>query len=137
MISTPNRVLRSSRIEVSTHTATLPVLRPVLPLAPLSRPARSSVKRAIDIVGASSLLLLTLPMLVIAFVLVKLSKPDASGFYLQKRIGGGARPFMMWKLRTMVADAEHSAVELHRVSGRVFLNPLCQRGVRRWRLDNY
>jgi lipopolysaccharide/colanic/teichoic acid biosynthesis glycosyltransferase len=63
------------------------------------------LKRVIDVVGASLLLLLVAPMLALIAIAVV---TDSSGpvLFRQERIGRNGRPFAMWKFRTMVADAE-------------------------------
>jgi len=63
------------------------------------------VKRAMDIVGAALLLILTSPILIAAAMAVKL---DSSGpaLFVQKRVGYNKRLFDCYKLRTMRQDAE-------------------------------
>jgi exopolysaccharide biosynthesis polyprenyl glycosylphosphotransferase len=63
------------------------------------------LKRAIDVVGASVLLLISSPVWLAVAIAVKV---DSSGpvFFRQKRIGRGGRPFELMKFRSMVADAE-------------------------------
>ena len=62
-------------------------------------------KRAMDIVGAGTLLLLSLPVLLGAAALVRASGAGPV-LFRQQRAGRGGRPFVMLKLRTMVVDAE-------------------------------
>jgi lipopolysaccharide/colanic/teichoic acid biosynthesis glycosyltransferase len=65
---------------------------------------RPVVKRAIDLVGAASLLvLLAVPMLVIA-ALVRADGGPA--LFSHTRVGRGGRPFNCLKFRTMVVDSE-------------------------------
>jgi len=61
-------------------------------------------KRAFDLVGATVGLVVVSPLLLILALLIK---GDHAGpvFFRQERVGHGGRPFRMWKLRTMVADA--------------------------------
>jgi exopolysaccharide biosynthesis polyprenyl glycosylphosphotransferase len=63
-----------------------------------------AVKRAMDIVVASALLLLFAPVLVLLAVAIKV---DSSGpvIFTQERVGRAGRRFRLLKLRTMVADA--------------------------------
>lgn len=66
------------------------------------------LKRAMDLLlGSLLLVLFALPMLVIA-LLVKYSRRSVPGpaLYRQERIGQGGKPFMMYKFRTMIPDAE-------------------------------
>ncbi len=83
----------------------LGVTPPVLP--------RSSrfLKRAMDVIGASVLLILAAPVIAAAAIAVKL---DSAGpaFFRQTRIGRGGEPFQLIKCRTMCADAEARRAEL-------------------------
>jgi lipopolysaccharide/colanic/teichoic acid biosynthesis glycosyltransferase len=62
-------------------------------------------KRATDIVGAASLLLLLLPLMVLVALAVKVSSRGPA-IFRQRRCGFGGKPFVMFKFRTMVCDAE-------------------------------
>ena len=66
-------------------------------------------KRSYDIVVSLFGLLLALPILALAALLIKL---DSKGrvLYSQQRIGRGNVPFRVWKLRTMVTDADKNNV---------------------------
>jgi Undecaprenyl-phosphate glucose phosphotransferase len=63
------------------------------------------VKRAIDIVGSASALVLGAPVFAAVAVAVKLSSPGPA-FYRQERMGIDGRLFSMIKFRTMVQNAE-------------------------------
>jgi lipopolysaccharide/colanic/teichoic acid biosynthesis glycosyltransferase len=65
----------------------------------------------IDILGASVLLILTLPVLLVVAVLIRVSSRGPV-IFRQVRSGFHGRAFEMYKLRTMVADAEHRRDEL-------------------------
>jgi lipopolysaccharide/colanic/teichoic acid biosynthesis glycosyltransferase len=69
------------------------------------RPIHRASKRAFDIGAAGLGLLLASPVLAAAALAVKL---DSSGpvFFRQQRLGRDFRPFWIYKLRTMVVDAE-------------------------------
>ena len=58
------------------------------------------IKRAMDVLASSTILVLLSPLLAIVAVLVKL---DSSGpvFFRQERIGRRFRPFVIYKVRTM------------------------------------
>jgi lipopolysaccharide/colanic/teichoic acid biosynthesis glycosyltransferase len=72
---------------------------------------RLQLKRAIDVIGSvTGLVLLGPPMLVIA-ALVRLDSPGPSLFW-QRRRGRGGQPFWFTKFRTMTADAESRVGEL-------------------------
>lgn len=79
-------------------------------------------KRALDFVGATIGLLLAAPVLAVAAVGVKLTT-GGPAFYVQARAGLNGRPFRLWKLRTMSADAEErlpELVDLHALEEPVF-----------------
>jgi lipopolysaccharide/colanic/teichoic acid biosynthesis glycosyltransferase len=66
-------------------------------------------KRLFDIAGALFLLVILLPLMVVISAYIKLVSRGPV-FFLQKRIGGGARDFVMIKFRTMTAASN----ECHR-----------------------
>lgn len=63
------------------------------------------VKRALDLVVASAVLVLAIPLLVLAALAVKLGDGGPI-LFRQLRVGCGGRPFTLLKFRTMVIDAE-------------------------------
>jgi len=66
---------------------------------------RDVIKRTFDVFVSLLLLVLTLPLIVIAMLLIALE----SGWpvlYRQERVGQGGKPFTIYKLRTMRHDAE-------------------------------
>jgi sugar transferase (PEP-CTERM system associated) len=67
--------------------------------------ARTLIKRMFDIVAASTLLLLALPVMLTAMVLIKL---DSRGevLFRQERVGRNGKTFHVLKLRSMVENAE-------------------------------
>jgi lipopolysaccharide/colanic/teichoic acid biosynthesis glycosyltransferase len=79
-------------------------------------------RRVFDIVAAATLLLLTLPLLLLgmAFVAVAAGRPI---FFGHRRVGRRGRPFRCWKLRSMEVHAEEALdhhpelLELHRANG--------------------
>lgn len=66
---------------------------------------RLVAKRVIDLVGAITALVLFSPVLLLAAIAIKLTSPGPVVF-TQKRFGLNRRLFKMYKLRTMVADAD-------------------------------
>lgn len=62
-------------------------------------------KDTLDRLGAAVLLVLSLPLWLIAIVGIRLSSPGPV-FFRQERAGRYGKPFMMWKFRTMRANAE-------------------------------
>jgi lipopolysaccharide/colanic/teichoic acid biosynthesis glycosyltransferase len=78
------------------------------------------VKRSLDVILASLLLLVTAPILCVAAVLIRLSGPGPV-LFRQERTGYRGRPFTIYKLRTMTDGAALLQDELHsQDSGRVF-----------------
>jgi lipopolysaccharide/colanic/teichoic acid biosynthesis glycosyltransferase len=79
-------------------------------------------KRAIDCIGAAVGLLVAAPILALAAIAIRLDSRGPA-FLAQERCGLGGSRFTMWKLRTMVEDAEARRAELlHRnlMDGPVF-----------------
>lgn len=66
---------------------------------------QQTTKRALDLVLAGAGLLLGLPVLAACALAVAVSSPG-SVFYWQERVGYRGRPFLLYKYRTMVVDAE-------------------------------
>lgn len=69
--------------------------------------ASEMAKRATDLLTATLVLLLMVPLMALVAVLIRI---DSAGpiFYRQQRIGLGGRPFMLFKFRSMRTDAEAS-----------------------------
>ncbi len=64
-----------------------------------------AVKRVFDVVFACTALLLSFPLLLLSALAIKLTSPGPI-IYKQERVGKDGRRFYIFKLRTMVADAE-------------------------------
>jgi exopolysaccharide biosynthesis polyprenyl glycosylphosphotransferase len=62
-------------------------------------------KRIIDIMGASTGLMVLSPLLLLAALAIKLTSTGPV-FFIQMRYGLNRRPFKMYKLRSMVAEAD-------------------------------
>jgi len=76
--------------------------------SPLSSPVRRAalvVKRGADIIIAVVGLLLAGPLTLVLAWLVRRDSPGP-GVFVQRRLGRGGRPFNMYKLRTMVVNAQ-------------------------------
>ncbi len=84
--------------------------RPVagLPLLHVEAPTFTGPKRAVkttfDVVGALLIGLVLSPLLLVVALLV--ARDGASPLYKATRIGQGGKPFLMWKFRSMVPDAD-------------------------------
>jgi lipopolysaccharide/colanic/teichoic acid biosynthesis glycosyltransferase len=70
-----------------------------------ARPIRSTGKRAIDVLLATTAMLVLLPLFIVATVLVRATSRGPA-FFRQTRIGRDRRPFEMWKFRTMYEDSD-------------------------------
>jgi exopolysaccharide biosynthesis polyprenyl glycosylphosphotransferase len=85
------------------------------PIALVRPPRRSSIheitKRALDLVMASMLLVLTTPVMLVSAVLIK-AHDRGPVFFRQVRIGRHGEPFTLIKLRTMEVDAEARLADL-------------------------
>jgi exopolysaccharide biosynthesis polyprenyl glycosylphosphotransferase len=92
----------------------LPMIR--LFREPLSNSARV-LKRTFDLIFAALAILLLLPLWLLIALLIKL---DSKGpvFYTQERVGMDGRLFLLYKFRTMQANAD---AELHREYQRAFI----------------
>jgi lipopolysaccharide/colanic/teichoic acid biosynthesis glycosyltransferase len=86
---------------------------------PLLEPAWVSgfVKRSIDVLASAIGLILVGPLLLLAMALIRLTSPGAA-IFTQTREGLRGKPFTIYKLRTMVADAELSRQVLRELSHR-------------------
>jgi exopolysaccharide biosynthesis polyprenyl glycosylphosphotransferase len=91
------------------------------------------LKRVLDLIGGSLLLLLSLPVLAACAIAVRATSPG-SIFYRQVRVGRGQRPFTLLKLRTMQVDAEAESGEVLAQPGDPRLTPIGA-FLRRFRLD--
>lgn len=69
------------------------------------RPFDEGVKRTIDVVGALGLLVVTWPLCALAMVAIA-AQDRGWPWFTQVRVGRDGRPFTLFKLRTMVPDAE-------------------------------
>lgn len=100
---------------------------------PLDRFGNRVLKRIEDAAGAAIGLILAAPVVALASAAIKATSPGPV-FYTQERCGENGRPFRLYKLRTMRADAEKD-------SGPVFTKPDDDRRtpvgafLRRWNLD--
>jgi exopolysaccharide biosynthesis polyprenyl glycosylphosphotransferase len=70
----------------------------------LSRSSRV-LKRALDVIGASAMILAAAPLMLILAIAIKLGSPGPM-LFRQTRVGRGGIPFEMYKLRTMVENAD-------------------------------
>ncbi|MCX7872716.1 MAG: sugar transferase [Verrucomicrobiae bacterium] len=79
-------------------------------------------KQLIDYIGALFLLILCMPLFIVVGILIKLTSPGPV-FFKQLRCGLNGKPFMMYKFRSMISNAEqlkHELEVLNEMSGPVF-----------------
>jgi exopolysaccharide biosynthesis polyprenyl glycosylphosphotransferase len=69
------------------------------------RGSAAVAKRAIDILVSAALLVLFSPVLVVVAILIKLTMPGPL-LFRQERVGLQRRPFVIYKFRSMIPDAE-------------------------------
>ena len=92
-------------------------MRPIagLPLLYIDKPqyqgAKRFQKRAFDFTFALAALTVSLPLLLIAAIAVKVTS-GGPVFYKAERIGIDGEPFMMFKFRTMIEDADKELTNL-------------------------
>jgi lipopolysaccharide/colanic/teichoic acid biosynthesis glycosyltransferase len=98
------RTIESFRSELQSDRRNDIRVVPTLP-NPSTRFLRS--KRALDVVVATSVLVLGIPVFVVICLAVKLTS-RGSALYSCERVGRDGRPFRCLKFRTMVADADAS-----------------------------
>lgn len=78
---------------------------------PLQRWTNRCVKRAMDIAGAASLLLISLPVALGIALAVRI-QDGGPALFAQNRLGQHGRTFSIWKFRTMVTNAEQRLQDL-------------------------
>jgi len=80
------------------------------------------IKRLLDIAGSVLLLAILTPLFALVALLIKMTSTGPV-FFCQERVGLNKRRFLIYKFRTMVADAEAKLADLEKfneVSGPVF-----------------
>jgi lipopolysaccharide/colanic/teichoic acid biosynthesis glycosyltransferase len=89
------------------HTAARAILpaAPVLPMETLFAKPTPWWKRAIDIAVSGTAILIASPLLIAIALAIKLTSKGPVVF-TQRRAGLGGQPFVIYKFRTMVVDAE-------------------------------
>jgi lipopolysaccharide/colanic/teichoic acid biosynthesis glycosyltransferase len=72
--------------------------------------------RALDVLLAAALLVVTAPLLALAALAIRMESRGPV-FYRQLRVGRHGEPFELWKLRTMVAGAESMGAGIYVIEG--------------------
>jgi lipopolysaccharide/colanic/teichoic acid biosynthesis glycosyltransferase len=86
-----------------------------------------------DFICAAILLVVTAPLLLVAAVLVKLTSPGPV-FYSQTRVGKDGRPFVLYKIRSMIHNCEKASGAQWSTPGDPRVSPI-GRFLRRTHLD--
>lgn len=109
---------------------------PLSPVQHVSRrdlpPVQRGLKRGLDIVIAALLLLLLFPLLLLVALLIGLGS-GSPVLFEQERIGLGEKPFLIFKFRSMVQNAEANGPQLSSAND-PRITPL-GRLLRKWRID--
>jgi exopolysaccharide biosynthesis polyprenyl glycosylphosphotransferase len=67
------------------------------------------VKRAIDVLVSSMLLILLAPIFLLMILAIKITSPRGPVFFIQERVGMDGRPFPLVKFRSMKVNAEDAS----------------------------
>lgn len=96
---------------------------PLLHVAPQQVSVAARVaKRALDLTVASTLLVVSAPVLLAIAAVIRVTSPGPA-LFRQERIGRNGKPFQIYKFRTMVVDADDRKAELatlNEVDGPIF-----------------
>src|SRR5436309_837281 len=65
---------------------------------------QSTLKRLLDLVISSILLLILGPLFLVIALAIRLTSPEPA-LFRQQRVGKGSKPFTIYKFRTMITDA--------------------------------
>ena len=68
--------------------------------------ANAAIKRTIDAVVSAIVLVIVSPILLVVALLIMATSPNGPVLFRQERIGKNRRPFIVYKFRTMIPDAE-------------------------------
>ena len=99
------------RIESNLSPTGTVAIDPPAGTSPLAEACYLTVKRALDIVVSSLLLLVFSPLLLLLSVLIKLTD-GGSAFYPHTRVGEGGNEFTCYKFRSMVINADKMKANL-------------------------
>ena len=103
-------------------TASGEVYEPLVFSQNWDRPFQLACKRALDVVLSAFLLTLVAPLLLVLGLSVKLTSPGPA-FYRWKVVGRNGRPFIGYKIRSMVVNADELKPQLqdrNEMTGPVF-----------------
>lgn len=81
------------------------------------------LKRVVDIFGATTGLVILLPVFILISLVIKIENPRGSVFFVQTRVGKNGTHFKMYKYRSMILNAEELIEDLminNEASGAMF-----------------
>lgn len=81
-------------------------------------------KAVLDKIGALVAIIITSPFWLVAAIGIKLGSPSGSVFFTQERAGRYGKPFLMYKFRTMVPDAEAQLKDVKAAVGNEMSGPV-------------
>ncbi len=82
------------------------------------------MKHILDKLLATIALICSLPIWIIAAIIIKISDPKGPVFYFQERSGRYGKPFKMWKFRSMYSDADQRLEEIKKKYGNEMEGPI-------------
>jgi lipopolysaccharide/colanic/teichoic acid biosynthesis glycosyltransferase len=82
-----------------------------------------SIKPLLDSVAAAVLLMISVPILILAMLLVRLTS-KGSAIYAQRRVGLNGRTFTIYKIRTMFHDSERATGAVWSLPGDPRVTPI-------------
>jgi lipopolysaccharide/colanic/teichoic acid biosynthesis glycosyltransferase len=88
------------------------------PLRPARSRAGDRAKRILDVALVLAALAVALPAILLAAIAIKVTSPRGPVFFTQRRTGYHGRTFTLYKLRTMVPDAEARKAQLAHLNAR-------------------
>jgi len=94
---------------------------------------RRFVKRTVDLILAVSMIVLFLPLIIVTAVLIKIDS-RGSVLFSQERVGMNKKPYMLYKFRSMVQDAEKQSGPVWASDNDVRVTRI-GRAIRKWRID--
>jgi lipopolysaccharide/colanic/teichoic acid biosynthesis glycosyltransferase len=111
--ATPMAVALKTGTQARSHAPSVVTL----PLEPMFVRPFPTWKRAMDIAGALTGLILFAPIMLFVSLIIKLGSPGPV-LFTQMRGGMGGKPFKLYKFRTMVPDAEAQKAALRHLNER-------------------
>ena len=103
--ATGGRILQPHPSRAAAIVAMQPEMKAAVQVVAQAPQTAEFLIRLSDIIGSVIILILALPLMVISALLVKMTSAGPA-FYKQGRVGQGGRPFILYKFRTMIDNAE-------------------------------